>query len=217
MSRVSKDPEERKTEIVDAAEELFITKGYDKTAVSDIVKKVGVAQGLFYYYFKCKEEILNAIAAKYLNSIVKRIKKITENTQYDALEKTHLIIEDVLDALGVRKKGIMKLARHVHREENIAMHQKVALKLVEQVTPQISGVVKQGVQEGVFDTQYPDEATRILLTWAALLHNNLEFPIEDIEGMENSARAIEDFVERVLGAKKGSMQFVKYARWLSNV
>ncbi len=49
MVRISKDPEERKNEIVDAAEELFVTKGYEKTSISDIVKKVGVAQGLFYY------------------------------------------------------------------------------------------------------------------------------------------------------------------------
>ena len=37
--------------------ELFATKGYHATKVSDIVSKAGVAQGTFYWYFKNKEEI----------------------------------------------------------------------------------------------------------------------------------------------------------------
>ena len=61
MTRVTKDPEERKKEIMMAAFQLFATKGFQETAVSDIVKKVGVAQGLFYYYFKSKEEVLEAV------------------------------------------------------------------------------------------------------------------------------------------------------------
>jgi len=42
-------------------------KGYEKTAVSDIVKKAKVAQGTFYYYFKTKEDILDLITDRYIN------------------------------------------------------------------------------------------------------------------------------------------------------
>ena len=62
--RVTKDPEERKQELIDAAERLFMERGYEATAVSDIVQEVGVAQGTFYYYFPSKEEILEAIIEK---------------------------------------------------------------------------------------------------------------------------------------------------------
>lgn len=51
MPRITKSPDERRNELIDAAEMLFIENGYDQTSVSDIVKKVNVAQGTFYYYF----------------------------------------------------------------------------------------------------------------------------------------------------------------------
>ena len=35
MVRISKDPEERKQELIDTAGKLFMTKGYEQTAVSD--------------------------------------------------------------------------------------------------------------------------------------------------------------------------------------
>ena len=44
-TRITKEPETRKNEIIDAAGELFLTQGFDETSVSDIVARVGVAQG----------------------------------------------------------------------------------------------------------------------------------------------------------------------------
>ena len=39
---------------MDAALELFVEKGFETTTINDVVKRVGVAQGLFYYYFGSK-------------------------------------------------------------------------------------------------------------------------------------------------------------------
>ena len=44
--RISKEPEERKQEIVETAMKLFCEKGYEKTSISDIAKEMNVAQGL---------------------------------------------------------------------------------------------------------------------------------------------------------------------------
>jgi AcrR family transcriptional regulator len=72
--RVTKDPEIRRKELMDVAEELFLENGYEETAVSDIVKKAGVAQGTFYYYFKSKETKLDAITINTLIIILKKRK-----------------------------------------------------------------------------------------------------------------------------------------------
>ena len=47
MARIVKDPEERKTEIMDAALALFGSKGFEQTSVNEIIEKVGVAKGTF--------------------------------------------------------------------------------------------------------------------------------------------------------------------------
>jgi hypothetical protein len=47
MTRIVKAPDERRSELIATAQQLFYTKGYERTSVSDIVKAVGVAQGTF--------------------------------------------------------------------------------------------------------------------------------------------------------------------------
>ncbi len=53
--RVVKEAEERRNEILDAADMLFFAdKGFDNTSTSDILEKVGIARGTLYYHFKSK-------------------------------------------------------------------------------------------------------------------------------------------------------------------
>lgn len=52
----------RRDQILVAAREVFREKGYDRTTVSDVVRRAGVAQGTFYLYFPSKKEAFLALA-----------------------------------------------------------------------------------------------------------------------------------------------------------
>ena len=58
---VKKEPEQWKNEILDAAQKLFLSKGYEETSVSDIMKEAGGAKGMFYRFFESKEEAMQAL------------------------------------------------------------------------------------------------------------------------------------------------------------
>lgn len=47
--------------IVEAADQLFYRQGYDHTSFSDIADTVKISRGNFYYHFKSKDEILDAV------------------------------------------------------------------------------------------------------------------------------------------------------------
>jgi AcrR family transcriptional regulator len=47
--------------IVEAADQLFYRNGYEHTSFSDIADAVQISRGNFYYHFKTKDEILNAV------------------------------------------------------------------------------------------------------------------------------------------------------------
>ena len=66
--RISKDPKVRRQEIMDAARELFLENGYENTSVDDIVRRLSVAKGLFYYFPK-KDAILAAIADEFAQEV----------------------------------------------------------------------------------------------------------------------------------------------------
>ena len=57
----NKYPEETVARILDAAQRLFLEKGYDQTTIQDIVDQLGgLTKGAVYHHFKSKEEILDA-------------------------------------------------------------------------------------------------------------------------------------------------------------
>ena len=63
------DREARRAELVSAAAEVFARRGVANTAVSDIVKSAGVAQGTFYLYFDSKDDAVLAVVDQIANGI----------------------------------------------------------------------------------------------------------------------------------------------------
>ena len=87
MVRIIKKYDERKTEFLDTAQELFFTKGYEQTAVETIIKKMGLAKGTFYYYFKSKEDLLDALIERMSEKILEEVRKIVDREDLDAIAK----------------------------------------------------------------------------------------------------------------------------------
>ncbi|GAW40670.1 HTH-type transcriptional regulator TtgR [Brevundimonas sp. SH203] len=57
---------ETRRQIVDVADRLFYAQGYEATSFADIARDVGLSRGNFYYHFKTKDEILQAVIASRL-------------------------------------------------------------------------------------------------------------------------------------------------------
>ena len=53
--------DEREQRILDAAVNLLVHYGFDKTAVSDIAREAGISKGAIYLHFKSKDELLEAL------------------------------------------------------------------------------------------------------------------------------------------------------------
>lgn len=71
-----KKSEQRRINLINAARELFFTKGFTNTSIYDIAERVGVTQGLFYYYFETKEEIFDVILTTISENFVQQVDEI---------------------------------------------------------------------------------------------------------------------------------------------
>ena len=76
---------------MDAGQELFLTTGYLQTTVQDIVKKVGIAQGTFYYHFISKEALLEAIITRHVKAMINKV-QLLDKAEATPLEKLQLFI-----------------------------------------------------------------------------------------------------------------------------
>ncbi len=54
-------PRATRKQIVEAADRLFYQRGYAHTSFTDIAAAVNISRGNFYYHFKTKDEILDAV------------------------------------------------------------------------------------------------------------------------------------------------------------
>ncbi|MGL6199793.1 MAG: TetR/AcrR family transcriptional regulator [Lachnospiraceae bacterium] len=99
MKKNSKRPEVRRNELIEVASKLFAEKGYEAVSVRDILDQVNGAPGMFYYYFKSKQEIYIAVMEEYISKRLERKCKVLEdeNVLFEEKVKTfrNMITEDI--------------------------------------------------------------------------------------------------------------------------
>jgi AcrR family transcriptional regulator len=70
-----KPAEVRLSELMNAAEQLFLEKGVDATTVNEITELAEVSKGAFYHYFASKNELLEAMAERYTEQFIRRLEE----------------------------------------------------------------------------------------------------------------------------------------------
>ncbi|QGG49482.1 TetR/AcrR family transcriptional regulator [Lysinibacillus pakistanensis] len=77
----------KKDKILEAAFDLFTKKGFNATTTKEIAITSGVAEGLIFYYFKDKEDLLYKLIREFsfIGSLQKEIMELTKMEPYPAL------------------------------------------------------------------------------------------------------------------------------------
>jgi AcrR family transcriptional regulator len=198
--RVVKEAEERRNEIIDAADELFSQKGFDGTSTNDILEKVGIARGTLYHHFKSKEDIMDALIERYSVRLLGAAQEIAADKSIPVVERIIRVVM-ALNLSGGSSKEIME---HIHKPQNALMHQKIEKVIINGVTPILTEIIHEGIQQGLFHTPYPYECMEMVVIYANTVFD------DDMVQLTNEERAsrIQAFVfnvERLLGVKSGSL------------
>jgi AcrR family transcriptional regulator len=99
-SKIEINKAEKKTRLLNNAYELFGTKGFAETSISDIVKKAGVAKGTFYLYFKNKDDIRNHLVTDQSQRLFTNAINAMNNEKLDTFdERLIFIIDHVIEQL----------------------------------------------------------------------------------------------------------------------
>ena len=194
--RVTKVPEERKQELIDTAERLFLEKGYEQTTVADIVREIEVAQGTFYYYFSSKEEILEAIIEKDITALEEDVRQIMSREDANAAIKLNAVVNSII-GISTSRREIMD---YLHEESNAVMHEKMERHTIERLVPLMTRVVAEGTQAGIFDVQYPTESVEFLLASLVYFFHHPEI-FADPTRREKMQSSLETILGRTLAVK----------------
>ena len=201
---MNKSAEERKNEILDVAERLFFSKGYEQTNTNEIVKEVGIARGTLYHHFKNKEELMDGIIHRKVTEIYIKAEKIS-NATYASYEK------QILDMLfSMKITDDMPMMDHIHQPENAQIHNRIESEILCRITPLITRVIELGIAEGVYTTKYPQEVVEMIFIYANHIFD-APYMAFNQDQMGQKVDAFVTHLELLLGAKQGSFELLKQA------
>ena len=202
MTRITKDPQVRMAEILDTAEELFYAKGYHETQISDIVKKIGVAQGTFYYYFKSKEEILEALINRQMQQVVFEMEKLTSDTTLDPLRKLELFFATILHTIRYKNGLIFEF---LYNDRYLHLMDKLTRLGEEFIAPFMLRIIAEGQEKTIFHVSHPEVAQAFI---GSIIHCMFDVIYEKLpaELYVQYVEMAETLIEKTLGLPEHSQK-----------
>ncbi|MDH5507152.1 MAG: TetR/AcrR family transcriptional regulator [Anaerolineae bacterium] len=202
MARISKKPEIRKQEILEAALELFQTKGYEKTTMRDVMDKLEIAKGTIYHYFNSKDALFEAVVENIVEEDIAQKQALLLEATGDALEKIRILA--TADSASESHADILE---QLHSPGNMGMHTRQLAVAISGHARLYGELIQQGCEEGIFQTEHPLECAEFILAGMQFLTDVGVYPWEQEELMRR-AMAFPAIVESMLNAPEGSFSFL---------
>ena len=190
-----KKGEKRKKELLKIAYDMFLAQGYENTSVDEIIERAQIAKGTYYYHFQSKEQMLEEVIDMMIDSEAKMAEQII-TMDIPVPQKIVMMITSMKPT-----EAEQPIKNALFQPENVLMHHKVRKKLITIITPLLSEVIKEGVNEGIFECDNITERVKMLLITSDGTFNEGSFSERDIS-------VFIDMTEKLLGAENGTMSFI---------
>lgn len=199
-----------KDDILTKALELFADVGFKQTSINKIVHSLGVSKGAFYHYFASKDDLIQQLVSRYVDSVVNYPEEIVNNPNLNALEKLNQLIHAFIDYKSektVLRERYKKLAAV---SDNYELRERVYIDVISRAKEPYVKIFKQGMAEGIFDIKYPEQTAEVWLTTVVKFNTKVSKALEQkniIANFDERVKFMEDLLERLLGIEEGSIKY----------
>jgi AcrR family transcriptional regulator len=211
--RVVKDPAVRRTEILDVAQRLVQTKGYEQMGVQDILDELQISKGAFYHYFDSKLALLGAVIDRMQAAMRQPVVALVQDSRLSATDKLRNFFLTLFGWKTTEREFFLKLLQVWYSPENAVLREQLHDNAIRQLAPLLGEIIEQGISERALTITSAVGMGRLALVvandlsdrvaWWILADGSQREPVEDIEQMiALDSRA----VERMLGAPSGSVE-----------
>ncbi|MFA9381710.1 MAG: TetR/AcrR family transcriptional regulator [Acetanaerobacterium sp.] len=172
--RKRQEKEIRRKDIIDAAERVFFSKGYENASMDEVAKEAEFSKRTVYVYFNSKEQIYFEIMIRGYRLLVEMIEKsFKENPPQNALEELRCIF---FTFLGFSEdypkyfKAIMEYETKDSDNQTGVNDESIAecYRLGEQIFGYLSHALQKGVNEGTLHSGLDSEKAALIL-WACTI------------------------------------------------
>lgn len=217
MARTVK-PEEfaaKRSQILNAAQRLMLTKGYEQMSIQDILEAAQISSGAFHHYFESRGALLEAFIERIRQGLEEPLLPILRAADRSAIEKLQGFFDTLDQIRSAHQSEVLRLSRVWYTDDNAVVRDRVNKAVVAHRAPLLVEIVRQGIREGVFTTPYPEQSGEMIL---ALLNSmgdaHIRLLLSATPGEDDTQRiravvevhaAHMDAIERLLGAPANSL------------
>ncbi len=147
--------------ILDSMQKLMLKKDTRSISVSEIAREAGIGKGSIYYYFKSKEEIVDAVIERSYSDAIRQAQELVQAPGLDALTKMEIIFRTCRDSsieLSRQEAG-----SYMELQQSALLHQQYIYIMIRNLRPILADIIRQGNQEGTISCSSPDEVAEIVL------------------------------------------------------
>jgi AcrR family transcriptional regulator len=213
----SRNFDRTRTLLIDAAAVLFGAKGYDAVAVDTIVQHAGVSKGAFYHHFDSKDDLLDAVGERMAAEAMSAIELAVADRSVGALARLNNFFA-IARTWGADHFVLLREVLFVlYRDENVRLRRKVEAHSFGSSVAILADILRQGIEEKVFDVSDPDEAAQLILRFAWAIreaqihllrdHGN---SAETLASLERRLLLFLEMLERMIGAPRGTIERFRY-------
>lgn len=198
MARTAENYPVKRIELLKIAEQVFATKGYNETNISDILEIAGISKGAFYHYFKSKEELLEASIDSLMDDAIDFLMPAVENTKLSAMDKFEKFMRDKTVFQSSKKDYAVLLGKLMQAD---VFQYKYVLKSSTRLVPLLARIIEQGINEGDFKVSYPLETAEIIIRIVNSIPNSNYYDeyISNSERQKKYVKALQEVIGGTLG------------------
>jgi AcrR family transcriptional regulator len=161
--------DERKSQILNAAEDVFTQKGFEEARMDDIAGETGLSKGTLYLYFKSKDDLIIAI----LDRMFQREFRQLENVDQDAETATEAIWK-ITDLLTKEILGLLRLVPIVYQFLALAFRNKYVQKALKKYINRYLDILVPIIQRGIDSGEFRQvDAREVAVAMGAMMEGTL--------------------------------------------
>ncbi|HLZ76625.1 TetR/AcrR family transcriptional regulator [Phenylobacterium sp.] len=206
----------RRAELIDCAQGLFLTRGYERTTINDVISATGLSKGAFYHHFRAKEDLLEAIAQRFARESLGFIHGLQTDAGLDALQRLNRLLALGRDWKRGHLAELKAMFTTLLKPENAVLYHRIVEAAFAVLAPALASIIAQGEAEGVFDAGDPRTAADTLL-WLSngrrgLVITAMATAETDVDAalkmIVERVRAEEAITNRILGLPPGNVDLL---------
>jgi AcrR family transcriptional regulator len=205
----------RRDTILDAAQRLMLSRGYERLTVQDILDDLRISKGAFYHYFDSKPAVIEALTERLVGDSIRVLAPIVADQELSAVDKLRSFFDEVVRWKSARQTLLVAMLPVWYAPDNIAFRHKVDRAVANRLAPLLTAVVRQGVDEDRFATSYPDQAGTIIVALVQALQDAIAQQLLAAAHHSPEAKTVKQMVathgahieaiERYLGIPAGTL------------